>query len=160
MIQAMEVDNVLYSHEKLDRKEELYSKRRYWILWCAQNIIFSSIVLIVLSLVMAAVTLALYLYASQGNPIFSQIRCGRNGKPFKLYKFRSMWVDAEEKLVELLKNKEMDGLAFKMKDDSRIIRVRKFIRKTSLDELPQLCNLLTGDMSIIGPRLPLPRKVE
>lgn len=158
--QVMEVDNMLYNHEKLDRKEELYNKRRYWVIRRAQDIIFSSMALIVLSPVMAAVALAVYLDDPKGSPIFSQIRCGRNGKPFKFYKFRSMCVDAEEKLAELLKDNEMDGPAFKIKDDPRITRVGKFIRKTSLDELPQLFNVLKGDMSIVGPRPPLPREVE
>lgn len=158
--QVMEVDNMLYNHEKIDRKEQLHSKRYYWILRRAQDIIFSSMALIVLSPVMAAVALAVYLDDPKGSPIFSQIRCGRNGKPFKFYKFRSMCVDAEEKLAELLKDNEMDGPAFKMKDDPRITRVGKFIRKTSLDELPQLFNVLKGDMSIVGPRPPLPREVE
>lgn len=158
--QVMEVDNMLYNHEKIDRKEQLYIKRYYWILRRAQDIIFSSMALIVLSPVMAAVALAVYLDDPKGSPIFSQIRCGRNGKPFKFYKFRSMCVDAEEKLAELLKDNEMDGPAFKMKDDPRITRVGKFIRKNSLDELPQLFNVLKGDMSIVGPRPPLPREVE
>jgi lipopolysaccharide/colanic/teichoic acid biosynthesis glycosyltransferase len=77
-----------------------------------------------------------------------------------MYKFRSMYVDAEERLQELLKENEMDGPAFKMKNDPRITRVGKFIRKTSLDELPQLWNILRGDMSIVGPRPALPREVE
>lgn len=158
--QVMEVDNMLYNHEKIDRKEQLHSKRYYWILRRAQDIVFSSMALIVLSPLMAAVALAVYLDDPKGSPIFSQIRCGRNGKPFKFYKFRSMCVDAEEKLAELLKDNEMDGPAFKMKDDPRITRVGKFIRKTSLDELPQLFNVLKGDMSIVGPRPPLPREVE
>lgn len=158
--QVMEVDNMLYNHEKIDRKEQLHSKRYYWILRRAQDIILSSMALIILSPVMAAVALAVYLDDPKGGPIFSQIRCGRNGKPFKFYKFRSMCVDAEEKLAELLKDNEMDGPAFKIKDDPRITRVGKFIRKTSLDELPQLFNVLKGDMSIVGPRPPLPREVE
>ena len=93
-------------------------------------------------------------------PIFSQERIGRDGKPFKFYKFRSMCPNAEAKLDDLLDQNEMDGPVFKIKDDPRITRVGKFIRKTSIDELPQLWNILKGDMSIVGPRPALPREVE
>lgn len=157
---AQMANRIECTHEQLDRKEQLQSKRRYWVLRRAQDIVFSSIALVVLSPVMLLVALAVYIDDPKGSPIFSQIRCGRNGKPFKFYKFRSMCVDAEAKLDALLQQNEMDGPAFKIKDDPRITRVGKFIRKTSLDELPQLFNILKGDMSIVGPRPPLPREVE
>lgn len=157
---AQMANRIECTHEQLDRKEQLQSKRRYWVLRRAQDIVFSSIALVVLSPVMLLVALAVYIDDPKGSPIFSQIRCGRNGKPFKFYKFRSMCVDAEAKLDQLLEQNEMDGPAFKIKDDPRITRVGKFIRKTSLDELPQLFNILKGDMSIVGPRPPLPREVE
>lgn len=157
---AQMANKIECTHEQLDRKEQLQSKRRYWVLRRAQDIVFSSIALVVLSPVMLLVALAVYIDDPKGSPIFSQIRCGRNGKPFKFYKFRSMCVDAEAKLDALLQQNEMDGPAFKIKDDPRITRVGKFIRKTSLDELPQLFNILKGDMSIVGPRPPLPREVE
>ena len=89
-----------------------------------------------------------------------QKRCGRKGKEFDFYKFRSMYVDAESKLDELLEQNEMEGPAFKIKDDPRITRLGRILRKTGLDELPQLVNILKGDMSIVGPRPPLPREVE
>lgn len=157
---AQMANRIECTHEQLDRKEQLQSKRKYWVLRRAQDIVFSSIALVVLSPVMLLVALAVYIDDPKGSPIFSQIRCGRNGKPFKFYKFRSMCVDAEAKLDALLQQNEMDGPAFKIKDDPRITRVGKFIRKTSLDELPQLFNILKGDMSIVGPRPPLPREVE
>lgn len=91
---------------------------------------------------------------SPGPAIFSQIRIGKNGRRFKFYKFRSMYVDAEERKKELMKNNEMDGLMFKMEDDPRITKVGKFIRKTSLDEFPQFWNVLIGDMSLVGTRPP------
>ena len=94
------------------------------------------------------------------SPIFSQIRVGRDGKKFVFYKFRSMKPNAESELGDLLKFNEMKGPAFKIKDDPRITRVGHFIRKTGLDELPQLVNVLKGDMSIVGPRPALPREVE
>ena len=92
------------------------------------------------------------------SPIFHQDRVGRDGKVFRFYKFRSMVPNAEKQLDKLLKYNEMSGPAFKMKDDPRITRVGKFIRKTSIDELPQLWNILKGDMSIVGPRPSLPRE--
>lgn len=147
-------------YQKINRKEQLHSKKYYWMGRRAQDVFFSGIALVVLSPLMAAIALAIYLDDPKGSPIFSQQRCGRDGKAFKFYKFRSMCVDAEEKLTELLKNNEMDGPAFKMKDDPRITRIGKFLRKTSLDELPQLVNILKGDMSIVGPRPPIPREVE
>lgn len=94
-----------------------------------------------------------------GPVIFAQERVGKDGKPFKMYKFRSMYQDAEARLAELQKYNQVDGPAFKMVNDPRITPVGKFIRKTSIDELPQLWNILKGDMSIVGPRPPLPREV-
>ena len=91
---------------------------------------------------------------SPGPIFFSQKRVGRNGRIFKIYKFRSMYVDAEERKKELMKQNEMNGLMFKMKDDPRITKIGKFIRKTSIDELPQFWNVLKGDMSLVGTRPP------
>jgi exopolysaccharide biosynthesis polyprenyl glycosylphosphotransferase len=96
---------------------------------------------------------------SKGSVIFKQTRVGKDGKEFHMYKFRSMVSDAEEKLVELLQFNEIEGAMFKMKEDPRITIIGKFIRKTSIDELPQLWNVLKGDMSLVGPRPPLPREV-
>ncbi|WP_438789002.1 sugar transferase [Enterococcus sp. DIV0756] len=95
-----------------------------------------------------------------GSPvIFAQKRVGRNGKLFTMYKFRSMCVDAEEKLDKLVDKNEIKGAMFKMKEDPRVTEFGKFIRRTSLDELPQLINVIKGDMSLIGPRPPLQREV-
>lgn len=96
----------------------------------------------------------------KGGPIFKQKRVGKNCKEFNFYKFRSMYVDAEDQLKDLLHLNEVDGHAFKIKDDPRITRIGKFIRNTCLDELPQLFNVLKGDMSLVGPRPPIPREVE
>ena len=97
---------------------------------------------------------------SPGPLFFSQKRVGRNGRIFKIYKFRSMYADAEERKKELMEQNEMDGLMFKMTDDPRITKIGKFIRKTSLDELPQFFNVLKGDMSLVGPRPERPFFVE
>lgn len=91
---------------------------------------------------------------SPGPAIFAQERVGKNGRRFKIYKFRSMYMDAEERKKELLKQNQMNGLMFKMEDDPRITKVGKFIRKTSIDELPQFYNILIGQMSLVGTRPP------
>jgi lipopolysaccharide/colanic/teichoic acid biosynthesis glycosyltransferase len=145
---------------KLNRKEQLRTKRGYWALRRGQDIFFSLIALLILWPVMLIVALVVFLDDPHGSPIFAQVRCGRDGKLFKMYKFRSMYVDAEDRLKDLLGDNEMDGPAFKIKDDPRITRVGRVIRKVSLDELPQLFNILKGDMSIVGPRPALPREVE
>ncbi|WP_439594256.1 sugar transferase [Microbacterium sp.] len=95
----------------------------------------------------------------RGPVFFGQDRVGRDGRTFKVWKFRSMAVDAEARLAELQAANEGSGLLFKMKDDPRITRVGKFIRRYSLDELPQFWNVLLGDMSVVGPRPPLPSEV-
>lgn len=94
------------------------------------------------------------LIESPGPVFFSQIRVGKNGRRFRIYKFRSMYMDAEERKLELMTQNEMDGFMFKIKDDPRITKVGKFIRKTSLDEFPQFFNILKGDMSLVGTRPP------
>ncbi|MDE6972713.1 MAG: sugar transferase [Lachnospiraceae bacterium] len=97
---------------------------------------------------------------SPGPVLFSQIRIGRNGRRFKIYKFRSMYMDAEERKKELEKQNEVQGLMFKMENDPRITKVGKFIRKTSIDELPQFFNVLKGDMSLVGTRPPTEDEFE
>lgn len=96
----------------------------------------------------------------KGKIIFKQLRVGKNGKHFYMYKFRSMVSNAEELLDNLLNQNEVSGAMFKMKDDPRVTKFGKFIRKTSIDELPQLINVLCGDMSLVGPRPPLTREVN
>lgn len=144
----------------IDREKTLRSHRRYWVLRRAQDIVFSLLALILLAPLALLISLAIVLDSPGDGAIFRQRRVGRDGKLFWLYKFRTMCPDAEEQLNELLSQNQMDGPVFKIKDDPRITRVGKFIRKTSLDELPQLWNILKGDMSIVGPRPALPREVE
>jgi exopolysaccharide biosynthesis polyprenyl glycosylphosphotransferase len=95
-----------------------------------------------------------------GPVFFRQIRCGVNGRTFPILKFRTMVVDAEKKLAELQNQNELKGPAFKIRNDPRITAIGRLLRKTSLDELPQLINVLWGDMSLVGPRPPLPSEVE
>lgn len=98
---------------------------------------------------------------SRGPLIYRQIRVGLNGRHFNFYKFRSMYVDADRRRLELEKqNESADGVIFKMKNDPRVTRAGRFIRKYSIDELPQIVNVLIGDMSLVGPRPPLPKEVD
>ncbi|RXS87341.1 sugar transferase, partial [Geobacillus sp. PK12] len=115
--------------------------------------------LICLSWLFLIVALLIKLEDPKGPVFFKQVRVGKDGKEFYMYKFRSMVTNAEELLESLLHLNEVSGAMFKMKDDPRITKVGKFIRKTSIDELPQLWNVLKGDMSLVGPRPPLPREV-
>ena len=142
-----------------DRDTILQEKKYYWMVRRAQDIFFSLLALIVLAVPMAVVALIIWIDSPGASPIFSQDRVGRDVKIFKFYKFRSMVPNAEAKLKEVLDQNEMDGPVLKMKNDPRITRVGHFIRKTSIDELPQLVNILKGDMSIVGPRPALPREV-
>lgn len=106
------------------------------------------------------IALLIRLEDPKGPVLFAQRRVGKDGRTFVMYKFRSMVSNAEELLEPLLDRNEMSGHMFKMKNDPRITKVGKWIRKTSVDELPQLYNVLCGEMSIVGPRPPLPREVE
>lgn len=123
-----------------------------------QDIVLSIVALVVLFPALLIVALAIVIDSPGAGPIYVQERVGLNGKKFRFYKFRTMVPDADQQLEKLLSKNEMTGPVFKIKDDPRITRVGKFIRRTSIDELPQLINILRGDMSIVGPRPPLPRE--
>lgn len=122
--------------------------------------IFGSIVGLLISLPGILIIVVLIKFEDGGPIIFKQTRIGKNGKKFFIYKFRSMRVDAEEIKAKLLSKNEISGAMFKMKDDPRVTKIGKFIRKTSLDEIPQFINVLKGDMSLVGPRPPLAEEVE
>lgn len=115
--------------------------------------------LILLSPLLALVAILIKLEDPSGSVIFYQTRVGKNERLFRMYKLRSMYTNAEDKLKDLLDQNEVSGAMFKMKDDPRVTKVGKFIRKTSIDELPQLFNVLRGEMSLVGPRPPLTREV-
>ena len=125
----------------------------------AMDIIGSLAGIILLSPLLLIIAIAIKIEDPKGSIIFAQQRCGKDNKLFPMYKFRSMVSNAEELLEELMEHNEMDGPVFKIKDDPRITKVGKFIRKTSVDELPQLFNILKGDMSIVGPRPAIPHEV-
>lgn len=152
-------EDVQALHDELVR-DYLKSKRIYWNFKRTLDIIASFCALIVLFIPMTIVALLIFIDDPHGSPFFSQDRVGRDGKVFKFYKFRSMVVNAEDLLDDLHDQNEKTGPVFKMKDDPRITKIGKFIRKTSIDELPQLVNILKGDMSIVGPRPALPKEVE
>lgn len=122
------------------------------------DIVMSVLALIVLSPVFLVTAIAIK--AEDGGPVFfCQKRLTKNGKPFIMFKFRSMRPNADAEKKDLMDQNEMIGPAFKMKDDPRVTKVGNVIRKTSIDELPQLVNIIRGEMSIIGPRPPLPEEV-
>lgn len=125
----------------------------------AVDIIGTSIGLLAISPILIAVIIAIKL-ESKGSILFKQKRIGRHGKEFYMYKFRSMYEDAEDRLEELLKYNETNGCMFKMANDPRITKVGKFIRKYSIDELPQLINVLKGEMTLVGFRPPLQKEVD
>lgn len=124
-----------------------------------QDIVLSLTALVCLSPLMLLVALAILIDSPGAGPIYAQTRIGRDGVPFTLYKFRSMCPRADQMLEQLLDKNEMQPPVFKIRDDPRITRVGKFIRRAGIDELPQLWNVLRGEMSLVGPRPALPREV-
>ena len=146
----------------LDEKEKNYqppkNKPVYEFFKRIFDVVMCSFALIVLSPIFVIVAIAIK-REDGGCVFYSQRRHTKDGKIFEMYKFRSMCMDADKKLDALLDQNEMEGPAFKMENDPRITKVGKFIRKTSIDELPQLWNVIRGDMSIVGPRPPLVREV-
>ena len=148
-------EEVLFK-EQIEEEED--SRIGYCFLKRTLDVVCSLIGLIVLSPIFFVVAILIRL-ESKGNSIFSQERVGKDGKRFKMYKFRSMVANAEELKDKLSDKNEMRGPMFKMKEDPRITKFGKFIRKTSIDELPQLVNVLKGEMSLVGPRPSLPKEV-
>lgn len=124
------------------------------------DILLSIIGLILLLPVFTVVAFLIKKEEPKGSIFFSQTRVGKDGRLFVMYKFRSMCLEAEKQLPNLLEFNEIEGAMFKMKNDPRVTTIGKLIRRTSIDELPQLVNVLKGEMSLVGPRPPLPREVE
>ena len=138
----------------IEGKSKIYKKKKR-----ITDIVCSLAGLIVLSPILLITAIAIKM-DSKGPIFFKQDRVGKDERIFSMYKFRSMVVNAEELKKSLEKENEMSGPMFKMKKDPRITRVGRFIRKTSIDELPQLVNVIKGDMSLVGPRPSLPKEVE
>lgn len=147
-----------YSNEQEEKQlivqEEYVQKVGYKLVKRVFDVLMAGMALIILSPVFLITAIAIYM-EDKGSVIFVQDRNGLNGEVFRMYKFRSMCMKAPEMHKELLEMNELDGPAFKLKKDPRVTKVGQFIRKTSIDELPQLINILKGEMSIVGPR-PLP----
>lgn len=153
--------------EKVDEKtrlrlESLLEKSylSYWKKKRLFDIFFATLILLFFLPLMCVIALVIYIDDPGAGPFFKQKRVGRHGKEFYMYKFRTMRKDSEQIINELDDQNEMDGPVFKMKNDPRITRVGKILRKVSLDELMQFFNVLKGDMTLVGPRPPLPREVE
>lgn len=135
------------------------SHQGYLLVKRLQDIALSMLALLVLFPLLLLISILIVLDDPHGGPIFAQERAGRNGRIFRMYKFRTMCVDAEEQLEALKRDNEMDRIVFKIKNDPRITKFGSLLRRMSLDELPQLVNILKGDMSIVGPRPALPQEV-
>ncbi|MGB8452067.1 MAG: sugar transferase [Anaerocolumna sp.] len=146
MVQEMSGYHVLTFSSKLFNESQLHLKRLVDIA--------GGLVGCILTVVFGLIIAPAIMIESPGPIFFSQIRVGKNGRRFRIYKFRSMYMDAEKRKLELLKQNEMNGFMFKIKDDPRITKVGKFLRKSSLDEFPQFFNILKGDMSLVGTRPP------
>lgn len=125
----------------------------------AFDVVFSLMVLVFLSWFYLIIAIAIKLDEPRGPVIFAQTRVGKDGREFRMYKFRSMVTDAEARLAQLLERNEKTGPVFKMAHDPRVTRVGRILRKVSLDELPQFVNVFKGDLSVVGPRPALPREV-
>lgn len=150
-----ELIRVRENNEENYKSFSLYKFLKRWV-----DILGALVGLILLSPILIIVSILIKLEDPKGKIIFCQKRVGKQGKVFNMYKLRSMVHNAEELKASLMKQNEMSGPMFKMKNDPRITKIGKFIRKTSIDELPQLINILKGDMSLVGPRPSLPKEVE
>ena len=147
------------TREKLEAIIEK-SYASYWRKKRLFDILFATLILLFFLPLMIVISLIIVIDDPSAGPFFRQIRVGRHGEEFYMYKFRTMRANADEMIEELAKRNEMDGPVFKMREDPRITRAGKFLRKVSLDELMQFFNVLKGDMTLVGPRPPLPREVQ
>jgi lipopolysaccharide/colanic/teichoic acid biosynthesis glycosyltransferase len=155
---AANLAQVHFSRPRITREEATRGKEIYWAFRRVQDVTLSILALAVLIVPMLIIGLLIVIDSPGAGPIFVHTRMGKDGKPFRFYKFRTMVPDAEERLKDLLDQNEMEGHAFKIEDDPRITRMGRFLRKSSIDELPQLINVIRGEMSIVGPRPPLPNE--
>ncbi len=157
---------VFIDYEKVDEKtkagmDRLFKapKKNFWLKKRAFDLVVSLLALLILSPFLLIIYILIFIDDPHGSPIFRQKRVGRHGKLFTMYKFRTMVCNAEELKQQLETQNEMDGPVFKIKNDPRITRMGHFLRTTSIDEILQLVNVVKGDMSLVGPRPPLPDEV-
>ncbi len=153
--------------EKVDvktrEKLEAIIEKSYSTFWTQKrlfDIFFATLILLFFLPLMFVIAIIIVIDDPSAGPFYKQIRVGRHGREFYMYKFRTMRANADKMIDELAKQNEMDGPVFKIKEDPRITRVGKYLRKLSLDELMQFFNVLKGDMTLVGPRPPLPREVK
>ena len=153
--------SALTEDEKVSEKLEsdIPEKRVYCFFKRLFDLVISILILMFLLVPLLILSLVILIDSPGASPIYVQERLGKNGRVFKFYKLRTMVKDAD-KIHPPESDNEMQGPAFKMKNDPRITRVGKFLRRSSIDELPQLWNVIKGDMSLVGPRPPLPQEVE
>ena len=165
---AVEIDKIIREQQERTSKRSPQRRMRVWSFTVRMtyavkrffDIVLAMAALIVLFPLFIVIALLIKL-TSPGPVFFTQIRVGKYGRHFRFYKFRSMYIDAEKRKAELLKqNQSSDGVIFKMKDDPRITPIGKILRRTSMDELPQFLNVLFNDMSLVGPRPPVPSEVQ
>ncbi|ACS99082.1 sugar transferase [Paenibacillus sp. JDR-2] len=154
----MTIDSHLSIAQRVHAKTRS-TKRTYLMVKRMMDLVGAACGILLLSPLLLVITLLIKLENRNAPVFFYQTRVGINEKTFRMYKFRSMVPNAENLLKDLLHKNEIEGAMFKMKDDPRITRIGKFIRRTSIDELPQLWNVVRGEMSLVGPRPPLPREV-
>lgn len=155
---AVPIQQGRITYNKVVEIDQPEISKTYLFVKRAADIVLSACALLVLAIPMLVISLVIFLNDGH-SPIFKQTRVGKDGKTFTMYKFRTMRVDAEQMLDQLQEQNEADGPVFKIKEDPRITKVGKFLRRTSLDELPQFWNVLNGTMSLVGPRPPLPNEV-
>ena len=149
--------------EKTREKLEAIIEKSYLTFWRQKrlfDIFFATLILLFFLPLMIIIAIVIVIDDPSAGPFYKQIRVGRHGKEFYMYKFRTMRADADKMIEELESQNEMDGPVFKIKEDPRITRVGKYLRKLSLDELMQFFNVFKGDMTLVGPRPPLPREVQ
>lgn len=150
----MENNRIQIDRARLDRQYGYRVVKRLF------DVVASCLGIVILSPVFLVIAICIKIDDPKGPVFYSHTRIGKDGRPFKMIKFRSMVSNADELLAKLKSQNEISGAMFKMKHDPRITRVGRVIRKYSLDELPQLLNVITGSMTIVGPRPPLPSEVE
>lgn len=159
-MKGLSVEQKVTSSDQLLTVSQVNSKFYYIRIKRLIDILGSLLGIIFLSPLFLFVTILVKMEDPKSPVLFKQARVGKEEKEFYMYKFRSMVRDAEDRLEDLLELNEVSGAMFKMKEDPRVTKVGKFIRKTSIDEFPQLVNVLRGEMSLVGPRPPLPREIE
>ncbi|MEY9868469.1 lipopolysaccharide/colanic/teichoic acid biosynthesis glycosyltransferase [Peribacillus sp. B2I2] len=159
-MKAVAVEQSVASSEQILTADQVNANLSYLRMKRLIDIFGSIFGLILLAPIFLIVAILVKLEDPKGPVFFKQVRVGKDETEFQMYKFRSMVSNAEEQLKDLLALNEVSGAMFKMKNDPRITKIGKFIRKTSIDELPQLLNVLKGEMSLVGPRPPLKREVE